>query len=59
MGLIKCLYCFYSDSFKKILMCLSGVAIKLQEGEYDAEPPSAIVRFACLSCVREGNPGFK
>jgi len=28
-----------SDSFKKILMCLSGLAIKLQEGEYDAEPP--------------------
>eukprot|EP00112_Aurelia_sp_Birch-Aquarium-sp1_P006770 Seg1740.4 transcript_id=Seg1740.4/GoldUCD/mRNA.D3Y31 product="Dynactin subunit 1" protein_id=Seg1740.4/GoldUCD/D3Y31 len=31
-----------SVSFKKILMCLSGIAIKLQEGEYDAEPPSKI-----------------
>ena len=34
---------FNSDSFKKILMCLSGLAIKLQEGEYDAEPPSKTV----------------
>ncbi|XP_065071441.1 dynactin subunit 1-like [Rhopilema esculentum] len=29
-----------SEGFKKILLCLSGVSIKLQEGEYDAEPPS-------------------
>eukprot|EP00794_Sanderia_malayensis_P005248 gene5248-5912_t len=31
-----------SESFNKILMCLSGVAIKLQEGEYDTEPPSKV-----------------
>ena len=38
-----CLFFSDSDSFKKILLCLSGVAIKLQEGEYDAEPPSKTV----------------
>ncbi|XP_057292074.1 dynactin subunit 1-like isoform X2 [Hydractinia symbiolongicarpus] len=27
-----------SESFKKILSCLSGLAIKLPEGEYDTEP---------------------
>ena len=40
---------FNSDSFKKILMCLSGLAIKLQEGEYDAEPPSKTV--STLFCI--------
>uniref|UniRef100_A0A7M6DIX7 Dynactin subunit 1 n=1 Tax=Clytia hemisphaerica TaxID=252671 RepID=A0A7M6DIX7_9CNID len=27
-----------SESFQKVLMCLSGIAIKLPEGEYDTEP---------------------
>ena len=38
----------FSDSFKKILMCLSGVAIKLQEGDYDAQPPPNTVSFSRL-----------
>lgn len=29
-----------SEYFTKVLSCLSGIAIKLQEGDYDAEPES-------------------
>ena len=48
---------FNSDSFKKILMCLSGLAIKLQEGEYDTEPPSKTVRtFFSISINVPFNP---
>ena len=33
---------FNSKSFHKILSCLSGMALKLPEGEYDTEPEKKV-----------------
>lgn len=32
----------FSESFQKVLMCLSGIAIKLPEGEFDTEPEEKV-----------------
>jgi len=31
-----------SESFKKVLLCLSGIALKLPEGDYDTEPEEKV-----------------